>query len=147
MVSGLSEAGMIRSGEEATSWGDELTGMQHTLQGFTGAFVGVDEAFGDGSCVHGGATFLQHKEDAIALDGTEEGAERLGVGAAVVLLAEPDKGGDGLLVLHESDQCAGLRTEALAGAQLLLLGVGRVFVQVQVTAGESAEQVAGAGVS
>jgi hypothetical protein len=106
----------------------------------------MNEALGDGSGVHGGCAFLQHNEDAVALDGAQEGVERLEVGTRIVLFAELDKGGDGLLVVHESDQRAGLRTEALAGAQQLL-GIGWVLVQVQMTADESAEQVAGVDVS
>ncbi len=42
---------MIWGGIEATGGGNELAGMEHTLEGFTDAFIGVEGAAGNGSDV------------------------------------------------------------------------------------------------
>jgi hypothetical protein len=63
----LGEARVIWGGVEAAGRRDDLTDMEHALEGFADILVVVMDAVGDDSGFQGGGTLLEGGEDLFAL--------------------------------------------------------------------------------
>lgn len=119
---------MIWGGIEATGGGNELAGMEHALEGFTGAFIGVESALGHGPGVQRDGAVAQDGVEVVTLEGEELLVLLVGGGEGLlVLLVEPVDGGEALFLGEEFvKKRDGLGTEGVRGGEQVMLGGVRV---------------------